>query len=75
MSARMTQSAQLLSYLRSGERLTPLKSLDLFGCLALSQRMGELSRAGHPIAVRMIRLPNGKRVAEYHLIEANDVTA
>ena len=67
----MSQHAQLLKYLRTGGTLTPLQALEQFGCLALSQRMGELRREGHPIVSEIIRLSNGKRVAQYRLLETS----
>lgn len=63
----MTQSQTLLNALRNGERLTVLTALQKYGCYALSQRIGELKREGHQIQTRMVRLPNGKQVAEYWL--------
>jgi hypothetical protein len=63
------QHEAILMFLQGGGRLTPLKALEQFGCLSLSQRIGELIRAGHPIRSEMIRLSNGKRVAEYRLEE------
>ena len=67
----MSQHAALLKYLRAGGSLTPLQALDQFGCLALSQRMGELRREGWPIVSEPIRLSNGKRVAQYRLTEVD----
>jgi hypothetical protein len=63
----MTQCEQILKALESGERLTPLIALESFGCLSLSQRVGELKRKGFPIASEKKKLANGKWVAEYRL--------
>ena len=63
----MTQKEQILDHLRKGGSLTPLESLEMFGCLALSQRMGELRRDGWPIESHLVELPNGKRVARYRM--------
>ena len=63
----MSQSAQILDHLRRGNSLTPLDSLALFGCLALSQRIGELKREGWPIESELVEVSNGKRVARYRL--------
>ena len=70
----MSQHAQLLRYLQEGGTLTPLQALEKFGCLALSQRMGELRREGHPIVSEIIRLSNGKRVAQYQLVRTEEVS-
>jgi hypothetical protein len=61
----MTQSLQILNYLQSGGSLTPLESLSLFGCMALSQRIGELKRMGHPIKSETVEVGNHKHVAQY----------
>jgi hypothetical protein len=71
----MSQHAALLKYLRAGGSLTPLQALEQFGCLALSQRMGELRREGYPIVSEIIRLSNGKRVAQYRLMEVERETS
>jgi len=63
----MSQKQLILKYLKSGRRLTVLKALKLFGIYALSQRVSELSREGHPIKSKMITLPNSKRIAQYSL--------
>ncbi len=64
-SDRNGQCKQILAYLKAGNRLTPLDSLRLFGCLRLSGRIYDLREAGEPIVSETIRLPNKKRVAEY----------
>ena len=63
----MSTADAMLDYLRAGGSLTPLKALEQFGCLSLSQRMGDLKRAGHAIEAHTVTLSNGKRVAEYRL--------
>ena len=59
------QRMQILRYLEQGNTLTVAEALSKFGCYALSQRCGELRRAGHPVESRMISTQSGKRVAEY----------
>jgi Helix-turn-helix domain len=61
------QCQTLLRHLEAGHRLTPLVAAFELGVMALSQRMGELRRAGHPILVETVKLPSGKRVAGYSL--------
>ena len=63
----MSQKAAILAELQAGHRLTPLTALIRVHTLALSQRIGELKRDGHPIQSRMVELDGGKRVAEYWL--------
>lgn len=58
---------ELLMALKNGERLTPLSALERYRCFSLSQRMGELKRAGWPILTEMVALNSGKRVAQYRM--------
>lgn len=62
-----TMTYELLMALKKGERLTPLSALERYRCFSLSQRMGELKRAGWPILTQMVPLHSGKKVAEYRL--------
>ncbi len=62
----MTQKEAILAGLTRGERLTPLNALIRYHTMALSQRIGELKRDGHPIQSRMVTVGE-KRVAEYYL--------
>lgn len=61
----MTQCETLLAALRRGESLTVAEALTFYGIYALSQRAGELRRAGHPVKSEMVAVGNGKRVARY----------
>ena len=49
----------------AGAELTVAEALTRFGIYALSQRCGELDRAGYPIESEMIDLPNGKHCKRY----------
>jgi hypothetical protein len=60
----MTQALSILNHLLAGGTLTPLESLNLFGCLSLSQRVGELKRQGFPITSKLVEVGH-KRVARY----------
>ena len=62
----MTQKSAILEGLRRGEHLTPLNALIRYHTMALSQRIGELKRDGHPIQSRMVTIGE-KRVAEYYI--------
>lgn len=62
------QKADLMAYLMTGERITVLKALNLFGVYSLSQRLGELRREKNiPVQSQFIKLPNGKMIKEYWL--------
>ena len=45
----LTQNQQILSYLKSGKKLTPKDALKKFGCFRLSSRVFDLRRNGHAI--------------------------
>jgi hypothetical protein len=64
---RGTQAYEILMYLKRGGRLTVAKALTEFGVYALSQRVGELKKAGWPILTRMVDAPGGARIAEYRM--------
>jgi len=62
----MTQRNDILTYLQSGRSLTPLKALDLFGCMRLGARIWELKAEGYDIEARTLEV-GGKYVASYSL--------
>jgi hypothetical protein len=61
----MKQTDAILAHLKAGGTLTVSEALTSLGCYALSQRIGDLKREGHPINAEMVRLANGKRIARY----------
>jgi hypothetical protein len=61
-----SQCDRLLAHLTRGRSITPLQALERFGCLTLSQRMGELRRRGHRIRSELVQV-GSKRVARYSL--------
>jgi hypothetical protein len=64
----MTSHCQAIeAHLRRGATLTALECLDLFQCMNLKGRISDLRRSGVNVLKRWIKLPNGKRVAEYYL--------
>ena len=62
----MTQTQNILKYLRSGKRLTPLQALKKFGCLRLAARIADLRSQGHTIWTDYITVKN-KTFAAYKL--------
>ena len=62
-----SQTKAIKEHLMSGNGLTPLGALHLYGCLRLSGRIHDL-RNKHGLSIRtdMIEV-NGKRVARYTL--------
>lgn len=63
----MTQNEQILEHLQSGERLSPLQALRLYGVFRLGARIWDLKRLGHDIKMELIEVGDGKHVAEYWL--------
>lgn len=61
------QCRLILDELRAGHALTPAAALMHLHIYALSQRVGELRRAGYPITSALVRLPSGSRVARYSM--------
>jgi hypothetical protein len=61
----VSQATRILNHFLAGGSLTPLESLNLYGVMALSQRVGELKRLGYPILTETIALPSHKHVARY----------
>lgn len=58
-----------LALLRRGWT-TALESAQAGGHLALSQRCGELRRAGHPVISKRVKTASGARIAAYRLERA-----
>lgn len=67
---RGTQCYEILVYLQSGKTLTVAKALSKLGVYALSQRVGELKRAGWPIRSRTLQVGPKTFVAEYSMDSA-----
>lgn len=66
---KRTMKQDLESLLRR-RWVSPLDALSLANCWSLSQRIGELRRAGVNVQDRWLDLPSsGKRVKEYRIIE------
>lgn len=63
----MNQSEMILEHLQSGKTITPLESLELFGCFRLGARIFDLKKQGYSILTEPFDLPDGKRVARYKL--------
>lgn len=66
-----SQSDQILAHLQSGQTITSLEAIELYGCTRLGGRIYDLHEAGHKIISEMIPVTNraGKtvRVARYSL--------
>ena len=66
----MTQSNQILRYLKNGHSLTPRKAQVEFGCMRLAARIKDLRDDGHAIQTERVTVPTRSgdaRVARYSL--------
>ena len=63
----MSQAQDILEHLKSGESITQMDALMLFGCFRLASRINELRDQGHDIETRTKRTTTGKQIAEYHM--------
>lgn len=73
MSKTITQKKIILAALKDGQDLTAYEALKLCGSLRLSAHIFELREQGYNIQTNMV-IRNGKRIAEYHLINEEGET-
>ena len=64
----MSHCNAILSHLKSGRPITALDALRMYGCMRLAARVYDLRDSGHDVIARTRHLKNGKKVAEYVLI-------
>lgn len=69
MESTVSKSNAILEYMQKGNSITGIEALDLFGCFRLPARIADLKKVGHIITSKIIKLANGKRVAQYTLVE------
>jgi hypothetical protein len=69
MTPAVSQTDLILAALRAGEKLTQGEALERFGCMRLPSRIDELHKRGIRTHREMIKLPNGKHVAQYSLAD------
>jgi hypothetical protein len=65
----VSQANAILDYMSKGNTITGIEALNLFGCFRLPARIADLKKVGHQIKSEMVKLNNGKRVAQYTLLE------
>jgi len=58
---------QIEAALKAGEKLTGLDILNRFHCLNYKGRIHDLRRKGLPIHTQMVKLENGKEIAQYSI--------
>ena len=64
---RKSQADKIYEYLADGGKLTPIDALEMFGCFRLGARVLDLKKEGYPVVSEMVKLRNGKRVAQYSM--------
>jgi len=65
----MSQEKMILEHLQSGQAITPMTALNLYGCFRLGARIFSLKKKGHRIMVEDVQ--NGKkRYAKYYIDKA-----
>jgi len=67
-SQTKSQESAILEHLKSGRRITPIDALSLYKCLRLGARIYGLKKQGFQIESEMVKVPSGKRVASYRLV-------
>lgn len=58
----------VLKYMESGNVITHMDALTLFGCARLAARIDDLRKMGHNIITEDVN-KNGKVFARYHLVK------
>lgn len=66
-TAVISQSEQILDYLKNGGKLTPIDALKKFGCFRLGARIYDLKQRGYNIHAEIITTDKGKHVAQYSM--------
>ena len=68
----VSQKEQIHDHLKKRGKITSLEALVLFGCFRLSARIWDLRREGVPIPPHVMIDVNGKKVAEFHLMNFDE---
>lgn len=67
MKVQESQEEQVLQHLLSGQSITPIEALDLYGSFRLSSIIFRLRDRGYDISTKMVTIRKGTRVARYTL--------
>ncbi len=62
-----TKKQRILSHMKKGRWITPAQAFSKYGCLSLSQRIGDLIQEGHNIQKDWLVTDTGARVRKYRL--------
>lgn len=63
----MTQEQAIISHLSTGQPITALESLRLYGVMRLASRICAIKKRGVPVKTRRVETETGKFIAEYYL--------
>lgn len=64
-----SQKARILEHMRTGNSITPVEALNLYGCFRLGARIADIKADGYLVHTEMIKDPRtGKRYAQYSLV-------
>lgn len=72
MKVQESQEEQVLQHLLSGQSITPIEALDLYGSFRLSSIIYRLRDRGYDIRTEMVTIRKGTRVARYTLIQKKE---
>lgn len=67
-SGKLTQNELVLKYMETGNGITHMDALTLFGCARLAARIDDLKKMGHNIISEDVKR-NGKTFSRYHLVK------
>lgn len=67
MKENPSQKTRILLWLKSGNTITALQALDMFGCLNLKGRAFDIKKMGFNIKMKLITTNTGKVIGEYSL--------
>lgn len=68
----MSQCSEILAHMKTGNSITAIDALNLYGCFRLAARIKDLRSQGHDIHTRKIKR-NGKEYAEYRVVQVEKV--
>lgn len=74
MSVPATQTEAILQYMKEGNSITAFEALNLFGCMRLAARIGDLRADGYVIESRPVKVNTRigqTTVARYRLVQAS----
>lgn len=64
-----SQKSRILEHMRTGNSITPVEALNLYGCFRLGARIADIKADGYLVHTEMIKDPRtGKRYAQYSLV-------